>query len=331
MSNGKLLITGASGFVGSFLVEKALSDGYEVYAGIRTTSSKKYLRDPRINFFELDFDNPSVLKNKLNEIKFDYIIQNAGVTKAKNKSKFFEINAEALKKLVDCTLATDTPIKKFVFISSLAAYGPADNQPLNIVNHDSNPNPVTTYGESKLAGENILKSYSELPYHIIRPTAVYGPREMDLLTLYKMLNNRIELLIGNKTQKLTFIYVEDLVTAILSVLEIEKNHTEYFVTDGNHYSAEQLNNYIKDVLGRKTLKLKLPISLIKLLAIISEKISSLSGNYPALNLEKVNELKCESWICEIGNLKEDLNFTPEFDLYKGINKTIKWYQDEGIL
>jgi nucleoside-diphosphate-sugar epimerase len=146
-----------------------------------------------------------------------------------------------------------------------------------------------------------------------------------------MLNNRIELLIGFKSQKLTFVYVEDLVDAILSVLKLKINNTEYFVTDGNHYSAEELNNFIKEVLGRKTIKLKLPLSLIKLLAIISEKISSLSGNYPALNLEKVNELKCESWVCEIDNLKEDLNFDPKFDLQKGITKTIKWYQDEGIL
>lgn len=331
MPGEKLLITGASGFVGSFLVEQALQDGFEVYAGIRSTSSRKYLQDPRINFFDVDFNNTRALKENLKKFNFDYIIQNAGITKAKDKTHFFDVNAEALRKFIDCTLSAETVLKKFVFVSSLAAYGPADNQPSDIVNHHSQPSPVTTYGESKLAGEKILKSYTDLPYHIIRPTAVYGPREMDLLTLYKMLNNRIELLIGNTTQKLTFIYVEDLVRAIIDVLKIDKVQTSYFVTDGNHYSAEELNDLIKNVLGRKTIKLNLPISLIKLLAIISEKISSLSGNYPALNLEKVNELKCESWVCEIGNLKEDLNFTPKFDLKEGMKKTIKWYKDEGIL
>jgi nucleoside-diphosphate-sugar epimerase len=331
MPKEKILITGASGFVGSFLIEKAIRDGYEVHAGVRSSSSKKYLQDPRINFFEVDFNNPALLKESLKRNGFQYIIQNAGVTKAKKKSQLFQVNAEALKKLIDASLEADLPLKKFVYISSLAAYGPADNQPNNMVGQDSIPQPVTNYGESKLAGENIIKKYTSLPYHIIRPTAVYGPREMDLLTLYKMLNNRIELLIGFKTQKLTFVYVEDLVDAILGVLKLKINHTEYFVTDGNHYSAEELNNFIKEVLGRKTVKLKLPLSLIKLLAIISEKISSLSGTYPALNLEKVNELKCESWVCEIDNLKEDLNFDPKYDLQKGITKTIKWYQDEGIL
>jgi nucleoside-diphosphate-sugar epimerase len=331
MSKGKLLITGASGFVGSFLVQKALDVGYEVHAGIRSSSSTRYLQDQRIKFFNIDFNDPNTLKENLKRAQFTHIIQNAGVTKAKNKEQYFKVNATALDHLINAILESNLPIKKFVFISSLAAYGPADKQPDKIVTHQSPPQPVTTYGESKLRGETILKKYRSLPYHIIRPTAVYGPREADLLTLYKMLNNRIELLIGNVTQKLTFIYVEDLVEAIIKSLSISKTQTEYFVTDGNHYSAEELNSIIKDNLGKSSLKLNLPISLIKLLAIISEKISSLSGNYPALNLEKVNELKCQSWVCDIENLKEDLGFEPKYDLEKGMYKTIKWYKEKGVL
>jgi nucleoside-diphosphate-sugar epimerase len=331
MSKRKLLITGASGFVGSFLVQKALEEGYEVYAGIRSSSSKLYLQDERIKFFEIDFNNPEVLTENLKKTEFTHIIQNAGVTKAKNKEQYFQVNAVALDYLINGILEANLPIEKFIFISSLAAYGPADNQPKNIVTNSSAPQPVTTYGESKLKGEIILKKYHSLPYHIIRPTAVYGPREADLLTLYKMLNNRIELLIGNTSQRLTFIYIEDLVDVILKSLSISKTQTEYFVTDGNHYTAEQLNRIIKENLGKSSIKLKLPISLIRLIAIISEKISSLSGNYPALNLEKVNELKCQSWECDIDNLKEDLEFEPKYDLEKGMFKTIKWYKEKGIL
>ncbi len=327
----KILITGASGFVGSFLVEEALQKGYEVYAGIRSTSSRQYLQHERIKFFELDFSSPSQLEDQLAEFQFNYIIQNAGVTKANTKDSYFKVNAHALDHFVKAIKNSGSLPEKFIFISSLAAYGPADNKSENIVSNKSTPKPVTTYGKSKLEGERLLKSHHDFPYIIVRPTAVYGPREKDLLTVYQMINNRLEILINDGQEQLTFVYVKDLVMSILQLLESDLVQKEYFVSDGNSYSAKEFNNIVKKYLNKSTFQLNLPSSLVRILAFFTEKISSLSGNYPALNLEKVNELECNSWACDISELQKDINYTPKYDLELGLKETIEWYRNNNIL
>ena len=327
----KVLITGASGFVGSFLVEEALNRGYDVYAGVRKSSSRKYISDPRIKYFNIDLSSKSELEKSLKKERFDYIIQNAGVTKAQEEETYYRVNAHAIEDFVSVLTHLDHIPEKFVMISSLAAYGPADNKMEKMVRESSVPQPVTTYGRSKLQGEKLLKQFEGFPYAIIRPTAVYGPREEDLLTVYKMLNMKLELLIGSDDQKLTFVYVKDLVRAIIDVMASSVLSKGYFVTDGSVYSASQFNNEVKKQLKTTTLKLNLPISLIRIMAILSEKMSSLSGNYPALNLEKVKELEARSWECDISNLKHDINYQPQYSLEEGLKETINWYKSHNIL
>jgi dihydroflavonol-4-reductase len=327
----KVLITGSSGFVGSFLVEEAISRGYEVFAGVRDKSSRKYLKDSRIRFFNIDLSSRTELEKALKREKFDYIIQNAGVTKARDEDTYYRVNAHAVDDFVQVLKHMDAVPEKFVMISSLAAYGPADNKKGKLVTRQSLPQPVTTYGKSKLKGEQLLKEHQGFPYSIIRPTAVYGPREVDLLTVYKMINLKLELLIGNEDQRLTFVYVKDLVRAVLDVMSMAKSGSDYFVTDGNVYSATEFNDEVKKHLKTTTLKLKLPVSLVRIMAILSEKMSSLSGNYPALNLEKVKELECISWECDISNLKEDINYQPAYSLSEGLKETIEWYKSHKIL
>jgi nucleoside-diphosphate-sugar epimerase len=327
----KILITGSSGFVGSFLVEEALRRGLEVYAGVRKTSSRKYLKDDRIKFIEIDFSDKMTIKKSLQHIKFDQIIQNAGVTKSKEERGYYNVNATAVNNMVEVLKDLDAVPQNFLFVSSLAAYGPADYSSSGIVTNDHKPNPVTTYGRSKLAGEQLLKEHSDFPYTIIRPTAVYGPREEDLLTVYKMINSRLELLIGSKEQRLTFIYVKDLVSAMMDLLESPFIRKEYFISDGNAYSTTEFNSEVKKILNKSTLKLNLPVSLVRILAILSEKMSSLSGNYPALNLEKVNELECLSWECDISNLVEDIGFKAKYHLPEGMKETMDWYKEQKIL
>ncbi len=327
----KILITGASGFIGGFLVEYALNQGYETYAGIRKSSSKEYLQDPRIQFCYLDFENKEQLGDILEKNKFNYIIHNAGVTKAKEESTYFKVNETYLINFISVIKDRKIALKKFISISSLAAYGPAEYTPDGIVKEDTIPHPVTAYGRSKLAGEKHLKSTTDIPYNIIRPTAVYGPREKDFSTVYQIVNKGMELLIGFKKQQLTFIYVDDLVRAIFTVMKQAKTGKNYFIADGDHYSGEAFHGVIKDCLKKKTLKIKLPIFAVSILAQISETISMVTGKYPALNKEKVNELKCQSWSCDVAPLKEDFNFVPQFDLNRGMETTILWNKKAGLL
>ncbi len=323
----KVLITGASGFIGSFLVEEALNRNQEVYAGIRSTSSKEYLTDSRIKFIELDFSDIDSLKNTLSKYSaFDYIIHNAGTTKAYKKEDYLIGNFNYTRNFIEALISVNKVPAKFVYISSLAAYGPGDATILNTVKSTDTPQPVTAYGKSKLESERYLFSLPQFPFIIIRPTAVYGPREKDLLTMFKMINKHVELFVGFKKQHLTFVYVKDLVKAILLAAESDITHKGYFVSDGNCYDSAMFGDAIKRELNKKTIRIKLPVFFVRMIATIAESTKYITGKQSVLNIEKINELAAVNWKCDMQTTIDDLKYAPEYDLNKGIRETIEGYK-----
>lgn len=328
----KILITGASGFIGSHLVEEALGrKGLEVYAGLRPTSKRTYLKDERIRFVELEWSDPGRLKAQLSHYRFDYIIHNAGTTAAPSRELFFNVNTGMVQTFADALMATGVLPQKFTFISSVAAFGPADDSNAEYLCSDMVPRPITAYGESKLAAEKHLVQLSGFPYLIFRPTAVYGPRERDIFTFFQLLNRGLEFYIGRQQQQLSFIYVKDLTRAVMDATLSGVKHKAYFVSDGQAYAADDLGRYSKMVLNRKTLKLKVPVLLVRGVAQVLEGIGKLSGKTPALNLEKVRELASTNWRCDIKPLKEDFGWQAQYDLEKGLAETLQWYRQEKWL
>jgi len=326
----KILITGSSGFVGSHLVEEALSRGLSVYAGIRSSSSKRYLQDERIQFVEMDFSDEANLRDVVSE-KYDYIMHNAGITKAPNDETYLEINKGFTQNFVEAIQSTQTAPKKFTFTSSIAAFGPADNTEDQIVSNRMIPGPVTGYGRSKLAAEQYLHQQTDLPWVIIRPTAVYGPRDVDFLTLYKSIQKGIAGQIGFKDQHASFIYVKELARVMLDVTLSKHTKTSYFASDGEKYHVQDLNKIVADSIGKKIVKIKIPLPLIKTIAGVNELYSKLSGKATILNFDKVNELKATNWYCDIENLKTDIGYNPKVLLKEGIEKTTKWYKAQNLI
>lgn len=332
MKGKKILVTGASGFVGGFLVEEAISRGLEVHSAVRKSSNTEILDQLDTFLVYFDFKDIEAMADILKQGSYDYIIHNAGLTKAKAKEAYFEVNEQYLKNLIEAIRKADLQLDKFLFVSSLAAYGSADHQLEKIVKENSTPHPVTHYGRSKLAAEQYLIKQKDIPYNIIRPTAVYGPREYDLLTVYQTLAKRIDAYVGISRQKLTFIYVKDLVRAMIDVLLSDHEDTAYFITDGNTYSAQKLSAIVKKELGINwTIPIKLPIFLVQIIAFLSEKFAGLSGKYPPLNIEKVNELRARNWSCDISALQSDIGFRAKYDLSRGLKKTIAWCREEGLV
>ena len=323
----KILITGANGFIGSFLVEEALKKKYEVYAGIRKTSNTEYLTDPRIRFVELNYSDTGQLKKQVAELPcFDFVIHNAGTTKAFNKVDYFTSNYLYTKNIIDVLINQKKVSRKFIYMSSLAAYGPGDPSQLHSITATDNPKPVTSYGKSKLESEKYLSSLTEFPHIIIRPTVVYGPREKDLFSVFKLINNNLELFVGFQNQKLTFVYVKDLVKAVFETMESDVVNMGYFVSDGNVYDAESLGNIIKEKLGKKTIRIYFPKKLVRVIAFISESTKYFTHKQPVLNYDKVNELECVNWKCDTQPLIDTFKFKADYNLEKGIFETIEWYK-----
>ena len=287
----KVLISGASGFIGGFLVEEGLRLGYEIYAAVRKTSSRKYLSDKRIQLLELNFDNAQELQLQLeahikSKGKFDYIIHNAGVTKVAKKGDFWRVNFLNTKHFVDILIDKDWVPQKFIFMSSLAAWGSGDKGSTNPICLHHSPRPLNFYGKSKFDAEEYISSRKNFPYLFIRPTGVYGPREKDYYVFFKMINRGIEAYIGYGKQYLSFIYVADLVNCIYLALASEHSRKGWFVSDGNYYESRTFSKITKNALQKKTLQFTLPKSVVKAIAFSSEKIVGMFGKYPTLNMDK---------------------------------------------
>ncbi len=327
-----VLITGASGFIGSFLTQEAIKRNYKVYAGIRKTSSTKYLDTKKINIVEFDFSSKKSIKKTLNNYPaFDYIIHAAGIIKTCNKKEFEKVNYRYTKKFVNALTETGKTPGKFLFVSSLAAYGPGNEKTLEPVKESDTPHPVTLYGKSKLKAENHIKSLDNFPYLIFRPTGVYGPREKDYYLAFKTIKNHLEPYLGTKEQHLTFVHVNDFARLAFDALESDITNKSYFVTDLKKYTAQEFNSIIKKVLKRKTLTIVFPKWFVKPYVFINEKIACMTGKPTTLNTDKYNELIAKNWLCDSSAVAGDFSFSPEYDLEKGVKQTVEWFKKEGML
>ena len=324
----RVLITGASGFVGYHLIEEALKNNLQVFAAVRKSSRVDHLKDFDITYTYPDFNNATALLDEFNNNKYHYVIHAAGLTRAKDQDAYNAVNVKYTVNLAKAA-ATSRFCKKMVFISSLAALGPLHTL-TGIINDDSKPQPVTSYGKSKLIAEDSLKGISGLNCTILRPTGVYGPRDKDIFIALKQFARGLEPYIGKAPQKLSFIYVKDLAAASVKALYTGKNKA-YNLSDGNFYDRYQLADITKHILHSKTLKFHLPVNFVKIMATVSEIIGSLRGQTPVLNREKLHELMGANWNCNIDEAKHDMGFYPRYDLEAGLNETIRWYKDHQWL
>jgi nucleoside-diphosphate-sugar epimerase len=331
-----ILITGASGFIGSFLVEEGLKQGFQVYAGIRKSSSREYLQDPRIKFLEFDFSTlekvtATLEQCKAGNIHFQYIVHNAGLTKVKKKEDFYNVNCRNTVHFIEALIATGMVPEKFLFVSSLAAYGPGNPDTGEPVRLSHDPKPIELYGKSKLEAEKYITSLKDFPWLIVRPTGVYGPKEKDYFVFFQTINRGMEPYIGFRKQVLTFIYVRDLVRVIYLALASTHVNKAWFVSDGKEYPSELFAQITKKALGKKTVRFTVPLFLVKTIAIVGENVASLWGSIPTLNTDKYNVLRSTNWRCEFEPLEKELGFKAEYDLEKGVAETLEWYKKEKWL
>jgi len=326
----KVLITGASGFVGYHLIVEALQKGLEVCAAVRPDSKVDHLKHLNIRYVHLNYNSVEDLQTEIDKEQYQYVIHAAGITKAKTLDVYNQINAEFSRNLAIAAANAQVPIEKFVFVSSLAAIGPLSDLNL-LIQDDSSPNPVTSYGKSKLLAEQYLLSIPNLPLVIIRPTAVYGPRERDLFVIFKTISKGLDPQIGRFIQQLSFVYVKDLAAALISALELQASQQVYNVSDGNIYSRYALAEAATRILKKKVLRIHLPLSLVSFLAVCMEQLYVKRKDTPVLNKEKMNELTAINWACDTNRIQKDLSFTPRYNLEQGLLETFNWYKDNKWL
>ncbi len=330
----RILVTGASGFIGSFIVEEALRRGMETWAAMRGSSSKQFLKDERINFIELNLSSQQDLERQLQGHEFDYVVHAAGVTKCLDKNDFFRINTEGTKNLVRALLALKMPLKRFVYVSSLSVFGAIrEKQPYEDIREDDTPQPNTAYGRSKLEAEQWLDALSEeFPYVVLRPTGVYGPRERDYFLMAKSIKQHSDFAVGFKRQDITFVYVLDVVQAVFLACEKGQTGRKYFLSDGEVYQSTTFSDLIREELGHPWwIRIKAPVWVLRVVTFLGDKWGHITGKITALNNDKYHILKQRNWRCDVEPARKELGYEPHYQLEEGVKLSIKWYKENGWL
>lgn len=321
----KALVTGATGFVGSHLVDKLIEKNYEVYCLKRKTSSTKWLDRKNVKYVEGDLFSNEALESCIKDM--DYVFHVAGVVKAKNKEGFYHGNSDSTKNLLEIAYKVNPGLKKFIFVSSLAACGPAKTD--KPVDESTVPDPITTYGLSKLkAEEEVFKYRDKFPISIVRPPAVFGPRDTEILIYFKTFSKGLNSVIGFDAKYLSLVYVEDLADGI--ILAAENNIADgqkYFVCFDKAYNWDEIGSLTSKLLGKKALKIRLPHSVLYSVGYLAELFSTFSSKPATLNIEKCKDITQLRWVCSNEKAKQELGFKAKYSLEESFKKTIDWYKE----
>ena len=260
----KVLITGASGFLGFHIVTAAIENGLDVYAAVRKNSNIEHLKDLQVQYVYIDFEDEEAMFRQLAEHGIEYIVHAAGVTKAIRQEVYNKVNAGYTLNLAKAAERLGDRFKKMVFISSLAAVGPLQNND-DTITESTTPRPVTAYGRSKLLAEQNLATVS-IPTTILRPTAIYGPRDKDIFIVVKTVNSGLDPYIGKLLQQLSFVHAKDVADLSIKSLFVTDAVGIYNITDGHNYNRYQFADIIKNILKKKAFRFHIPMPLVKSLA-----------------------------------------------------------------
>jgi dihydroflavonol-4-reductase len=323
----KAFVTGATGFIGSHLVDELLKKNYEIKCLVRKNSNTKWLKDKPVEYIEGDLFTEDVLKKALTGTEYIYHV--GGVTFAKKKEEFWRGNVEATKSLLEATLKFSPGVKKFVHVSSQAAVGPSfDGKPID---ETRDYYPLTAYGRSKVEAEKIVKSFfDKFSATIVRPPAVYGPRDYAIYEYFKSMSRGLQPLIGFDNKLVSLIHGVDLVKGFILAGESEVSASNiYFISSEKFYNWRDVGAMTQQLLGRKTLRVVVPHFAVKTTAFFSQVFGFFSSKPTVLNIEKSRELTQRYWICSIEKAKRELGFKEGFTLEEGFKDTIDWYRKEG--
>lgn len=324
---GKVVITGASGFIGGRLRDALLAAGADVISLVRKSSPPaKKGRSAAV-----DYNDVAGLKALFEQERPDYVFHVAGATKGVTYEDFYLGNVMPTKNLVDALLAAHPKLSRFVHVSSLAAYGPSnDGEP----KRESDPRtPVEFYGKSKHEAELVVESVGpRMPWTIIRPSAVYGPGDVDVFALFRAANMRVNLFYGNRHKRVSAVYVDDLLNAIVNAAQAETTIGRgYFICDGTVYTWGEIQDHIMRAVGKKAITLSLPGFVVPMAGQVGEWLTAIDKKPRILNRQKAILDAQSAWLCTHEAAKADFGYAPTVPMAEGTKRTYEWYVQNGWL
>ena len=316
-------VTGGTGFIGSHTVEALCERGYRVRCFVRPgRRNLGWLKDLPVEITRASLFDEIALRKALEGC--DLVVHIAGVSRAKRRRDFFLGNVEPTLNLLNACKKTET-VRKFCYLSSLTATGPSPaGEP---VTEESPCHPITAYGASKLEAENVCRRVdASFPVVILRPPAVYGPRDGDILHMFRWIKFGLMPVMGPRDKTLSLIYVTELARAILAVLDHKSVQGTYFVGDKTPYGYADLVAISASLLGNKTRNLSVPRPLMYAIAGATQAISWLLPKPSIVNIDKVRDLLTAYWTCDSGKIEREVGFRSTVEAREGFERTLSWYR-----
>lgn len=326
---GEILVTGANGFIGSHICQALIEAGFAVRALVRESSDLSNIKDLPLNIVYGDLNDPLSLEKAVSGA--DSVISNAGLTKALDPAMFRRVNVEGTINLLEAVAKSNPGVKRFVQISSAAASGSSDS--IEPVREDSIPRPLTAYGRSKLEAEGAVLSYEDkFPVVILRPSAVYGPRDREMLAFFKIIKLGVKPTFGPGECYCSFTYVKDIAAAVVRTLSAEPaSGSVYFVAEKRYYSYSEAGDIISRALGRPAIDIHIPLAIVRVAGRISEFMSKVRRKASIFTYDKAVEISQKFWIQDSSKISEEIGFVCPTSFEAGVKETVDWYRREDWL
>lgn len=321
-----VLVTGATGFVGSHFVETLATAGARVRALVRRTSDVSGLERLGVERVVGGLDDEASLARAVDGV--DVVYHLAAATRARSAAEFERINADGTRALARAIAAAARPPRRLVYLSSLAAAGPAiDGRPVDATD---TPRPLTAYGRSKLAGERVcLELDGAVEVVVLRPPAVYGPRDREMLRLFRLAARGIFPVPTGPERPTQLIHVTDLARAILAAGQTPGLRGIHHAAESRAYGWAEVAGLFERALGRRVRRLPIPHAVMHVAGALSEAGASISGRPTLFNRDKVRELLAPGWLCETESLRRATGFEARIALAEGLARTARWYRERG--
>jgi len=296
---------------------------------LRKTSKLDNIRDLTFEKVYGDLQDPDSLKEAVAGV--DYIFHAGGIVRAFDYHQFHRVNGEGTRNLVEAAVEQSDRLKRFIYVSSQAAAGPGKNGEPRV--ESDRPAPISDYGQSKLSGELAVHKYADqIPVTIIRPPAVFGPRDTDVLQFFQMAEAGWLIKFGGREPFVSVAYVKDVIAGIVAAAQSDKAVGEtFFVNTEDRISFWKAQEMISDALRVQTKPLRIPVPILRLAAVLDTNNAKRSKRTPNLTPDKIGELICPNWTCSSAKARELLGYAPQLPLQEALNLTADWYREQRWL
>jgi dihydroflavonol-4-reductase len=317
----RVLVTGSTGFVGSHIARALAKAGHKVRCSLRPTSDTRWIDDLSVERAPMDLDNQGSLVEAVTDVGL--VVHAAGLTRSGQPRDYYSVNAEGTRRLA--VAAAGAGVRRFVLISSLAARGPDASA------KGGGDHPVSDYGRSKLEAEAYLREFrGSMEAVVVRPAAVYGPRDRDFLPLFRMARAGW-LIVPGSPGLLQPVYVDDVARAAVAATREDVGFGPFSVAGEHPYAWQDVVDALERALGRPVRAVRLPAAAFLLAGGAAERAAKLRGRVVPFDERRARDLAVHTWTCDVSSTKKALGWRAEVPLPEGLERTARWYLHAGWL